>query len=418
MIEREPGPAAQRFAGALLRFWEIRGYLSEGRTWLERALANGPDEPDFYRARALLSAATLARRQGDYPHATELYQESLEAWRVLGDRSGIASALNNLGVIAHEQADYPRANELYGEALEIFRAEGDRQRLAATLTNLGIVARRQGDFDRATGLYEESLGIWRALGDRLRIALNLNNLGVLAFTRGDPTRAVALYEEALPVYRELDDRGGIALTLNNLAEAVRDQGDLSRASEFYLESLALRTEQGDRAGITECLAGVASVAARAGLNERAVRLFAAADILRNEIGVPLPPGDREKIEKTLASLRAQMTATTFNAAWDAGRLLTPEEAITLVEEGTDEIAAAMDRGGAKAVDASGLGISLTRREVEVLELLVEGRSDKEIGEALFISHRTAMTHVTNILNKLGVNSRTAAAAIAVRHGLV
>jgi predicted ATPase/DNA-binding CsgD family transcriptional regulator len=416
-IEREPGPAAQQFAGALLRFWEIRGYLSEGRSWLERALATAPDKADAARAKALLSAATLARRQGDYAHATELYQESLEAWRELGNRSGIASAFNNLGVIAHEQAEYPRANELYGEALEIFREDGDRQRMAATLTNLGIVARRLGDYDRATDLYEESLGIWRALGDRLRIALSLNNLGVLAFTRGDLPRAVALYEEALPVYRELDDRGGIALTLNNLAEAVRDQGDLSRATEYYEESLALRAEQGDRAGIAECLAGVASVTARAGLNEQAVRLFAAADILRNEIGVPLPPGDREKIDKTLASLRAQLTATTFNAAWDAGRLLTPDGAIALVEEGTDEIAAAMERGGAKPVDVSGLGVSLTRREVEVLELLVEGRSDKEIGEALFISHRTAMTHVTNILNKLGVNSRTAAAAIAVRHGL-
>jgi predicted ATPase/DNA-binding CsgD family transcriptional regulator len=417
-IEREPGPSAQRFAGALLRFWDIRGYLSEGRSWLERALATTPDKPDADRARALLSAATLARRQGDYKHATELYQESLEAWRTLDNRSGIASALNNLGVIAHEQADYPRANELYGEALEIFREEGDHQRLAATLTNLGIVARRQGDFDRAMALYEESLGIWRELGDRLRVALNLNNLGVLAFTKGDLPRAVSLYEEALPVYRELDDRGGIALTLNNLAEAVRDQGDLSRATEFYEESLALRAEQGDRAGIAECLAGVASVAARAGLNDRAVRLFAAADTLRTEIGVPLPPGDREKIEKTLTSLRAQLNATTFNAAWNAGRHMSTNEAIALVEQGTDEIAAAMDKGGTKPVDASGLGVSLTRREVEVLQLLVEGRSDKEIGEALFISHRTAMTHVTNILNKFGVNSRTAAAAIAVRHGLV
>lgn len=61
---------------------------------------------------------------------------------------------------------------------------------------------------------------------------------------------------------------------------------------------------------------------------------------------------------------------------------------------------------------------LTKREIEVLRLLVEGYSDKEIGEALFISHRTAMTHVLNILNKLGVNSRTAAAAWALRHGVV
>jgi predicted ATPase/DNA-binding CsgD family transcriptional regulator len=418
MIEHEPGSSVQHFAGSLVRFWEVRGYLSEGRSWLERALTTARNVPDADRARALLSAATLARRQGDYPHATELYEESLAAWRTLGNQSGIASALNNLGVIAHEQADYPRANELYGEALEIFREEGDRQRLAATLTNLGIVARRQGDFDRATELYEESLAIWRDLGDRLRIALTLNNLGVLAFNRNDIPHAVDLYEEALVICRELEDRGVIALSLNNLAEAVRDQGDLSRAASLFQESLALRAEQGDRAGIAESIAGLAVVSARAGLNEPAVRLFAAADTLRNEIGVPLPPGDREKIEKTLTSLRAQLNASDFNAAWEAGRSMTPESAIASIDESAGEIAASMERGGVRQVDTTGLGFSLTRREVEVLQLLVEGRSDKEIGEALFISHRTAMTHVTNILNKLGVNSRTAAAAFAVRQGLV
>jgi DNA-binding CsgD family transcriptional regulator len=166
------------------------------------------------------------------------------------------------------------------------------------------------------------------------------------------------------------------------------------------------------------MGGLAIVDARAGLNEQAVRLFSAADRLRNEIGVPLPPGEREKIEKTLGSLRAQMNANEFNAAWDFGQTMSPEAALAAIDESAGDIAQAMERGETKTVDTSGLGFSLTRREVEVLQLLVEGRSDKEIGEALFISHRTAMTHVTNILNKLGVNSRTAAAALAVRQGLV
>jgi DNA-binding NarL/FixJ family response regulator len=59
-------------------------------------------------------------------------------------------------------------------------------------------------------------------------------------------------------------------------------------------------------------------------------------------------------------------------------------------------------------------VRLTRREREVLRRLVEGRSDREIGEALFVSPRTATTHVTSILAKLGV---TSAAALAVRRGL-
>ena len=60
---------------------------------------------------------------------------------------------------------------------------------------------------------------------------------------------------------------------------------------------------------------------------------------------------------------------------------------------------------------------LTDREREVLVLVAEGSSNKEIGQALFISERTARTHVSNILMKIGVRSRTQAALWAIREGL-
>ena len=63
-------------------------------------------------------------------------------------------------------------------------------------------------------------------------------------------------------------------------------------------------------------------------------------------------------------------------------------------------------------------ISLSPREHEVLAMLIDGHSNREIGQALMIGYRTVATHVENICNKLGVNSRTAAASLAVRHGLV
>ena len=60
---------------------------------------------------------------------------------------------------------------------------------------------------------------------------------------------------------------------------------------------------------------------------------------------------------------------------------------------------------------------LTPRELEVLRLLVEGRSNRQIAEQLFISGKTASVHVTNLLAKLGVHSRLEAAAMARRLGL-
>ena len=74
--------------------------------------------------------------------------------------------------------------------------------------------------------------------------------------------------------------------------------------------------------------------------------------------------------------------------------------------------------GPAAARAAPAAEALTARERDVLRLLVAGRTDREIGDTLSISHRTAMTHVSNILGKLGVESRTAAATLAIRDGLV
>ncbi len=62
--------------------------------------------------------------------------------------------------------------------------------------------------------------------------------------------------------------------------------------------------------------------------------------------------------------------------------------------------------------------SLTSREREVLRLIAAGRSNREIAAVLYIAPKTASVHVSNILGKLGAASRTEAAAIAHREGLI
>lgn len=417
-IERGDAATAQAISGALPQYWEIRGNLTEGRTWTDRALAAG-GQGTKERTSALIAAATLARRQGEYDRAIALYEEALSIARELNDTSVVASALNNLGVVAQDQGNYARAQHLGEEALAIFRASGDRLRMAASLNNLGIVARRQGDPERATALFEESLVIWRELGDQLRTALALNNLGVAAFEAGDLVRAAARYEEALATYRERGDRSGAALSLHNLAEVLRDQGDLARSAALWQESLVLRAEQGNVAGFAESLSGLAVIAMRAGLKERAVRLLGAAEGMQTRIGYQFPPKERDLQERATAALRSGLDSASFAAAWNAGQAMSMEDAVTYVASSADETAAAAVAAAAREADKSAaVAAGITRRELEVLRLLVEGKSDKEIGEALFISHRTAMTHVLNILNKLGVNSRTAAAAHALRQGFV
>ncbi len=414
-IAKEDGAAACTILGALHRFWEARGHVTEARAWLDRALAL-PGTPTEIRARALVIAATFARRQGDYHRAVGLYEEALTQYQALGDPTGVPSVLNNLGVIADDRGDYDRATELYEAALEHLRAAGDRPRIAALLNNLGRVARRRHDVGRAEELYAEALAIHRELGDKRGVGLALNNLGVVAYNRGDIARAIASYEDALRVWTELGDQLYAALTQHNLAEAVADSGDLARAAQLFRESLTARADQGDRSGVAETLAGIAALASRRGLQARAVTLLGAATALRDAIGISLPPSEQERQDRLLAVLRRDLTASEFDAAWASGQNL---DFTAAVAEGLAVTDAVVTGAPSSPEPAPVIAeVRLTKREIEVLRLLVEGYSDKEIGEALFISHRTAMTHVTNILNKLAVNSRTAAAAWALRHGVV
>jgi DNA-binding NarL/FixJ family response regulator len=128
----------------------------------------------------------------------------------------------------------------------------------------------------------------------------------------------------------------------------------------------------------------------------------------------LPPRERESHERAVAAARAALDGAAFAVEWPAGRALPLDKvvaealAITIPAE-LPEVPGRDDRA---------LRGSLSPREREVLRLLVTGQSNPEIAEVLFISPRTAQTHVTHILAKLGVATRTEAAAIAVRDGLV
>ena len=273
-----------RLACALSRFWYMRGYLTEGRSWLEGALQRTGGMPDDLRATACAGAAILAQRQGDHARATALLEESLALRRRLGDTGALAAVLNNLGAVAYARADLARARALHEEALAIARDRGDARAVASSLGNLGLVADSGGEYERAAALHRESLSISRGLGDGWSIALSLNNLGVVAAHQGRYEQAAGLHEEALALRRALGGAQGVAASLNNLGSAMRGLGEHERARTLYEESLALRRELGDRAGVANSLHNLGLVAADRSEHERARPLLEEALALYRESG--------------------------------------------------------------------------------------------------------------------------------------
>ena len=322
--------AALRLVGLLWPFWWHHGHLHEGRRWLEDVLAISGDMRTTDRAHTLDGAGVLAADQGDYARAAALHEESLALWRDLGDRQGIAAALNNGGSVLQQQGDHFRAAALHEESLALWRDLGDRQGIAKALNQLGCLAwANGGDYDRAAALLTESLALRHDLGDTRGIAIALNNLGLVAFQRGDHDRARALLTESLALRRDLGDTRGVAISLGNIGHLASQQGNYDDATALLTESLTLRRDLGDTRGIAECLASLAAVAVAQGQAERAAHLFGAASAARETVGLPWLAGAiHAALDQAAGAARMVLGEAAFAAAWAWGRALGLEGAIS------------------------------------------------------------------------------------------
>jgi predicted ATPase/class 3 adenylate cyclase len=328
-----------RLATALGGFWLTRGYMSEGRRWLEAALEQSSALPASAQAKALAAAGHMVLfGQGDDVRATALYEASLTLWRELGRQEEIAWTLYYLGRVAFLQSDYAQATTLLTESLALFRAQDDQQGIAWTLNRLGAMANDQGDYPRAKTLLEGSLARLRELGDKGGTADILHNLSTNARLQGDDARALALEQESLALCRELGLKSLIPSVLIGLGYIVQRQGDAPRAGRCFAEALALCRELGDQRPAL-CLAGLAGVAAMQGQPERAARLFGAAEALAELLHARPTAVHQIELERNVALARAQLDEATFAGAWEAGRALSLEQAIA---EATAEEAQAAD----------------------------------------------------------------------------
>ncbi len=472
--DRGDAHPATRFGAALWRFWESRGYLTEGRMLLDGVLDLIPrDSPDSASCGALTGAGVLAALQGDYDQAILHSGEAVSGWRRLGNPAGVGRALLCLAEVARYQDDFARADSLGREALAAFRSVDDRWGIGHTLAHLGMVAWLRGDHPTKDSLYEEALSHLRDVGDQPGTFQLLLEMGKGTCDAGDLDRAARLFEECLALAIEMGDEGGRGAALAQLGVVARllrdhvrakallteaatlaqDSGDrrqrawvavylgdvhfamddIEGAVTRYAEALRLFLPLGNRVGIAQCLEEIGKCAAARDQATSALRLFGASSAMFAMVGVT-PPPDRDPAVDVV-SLKAKLDPAEFTNAWRAGQALTYDdaasEALALVESlatpsseaKVSSVEAVLQEAGGEAEPLPeksppiGATLGLTPRELEVLRLLAEGRTDREIADVLSISERTAGNHVQHAMQKIGVESRTAAAVFAVRHHL-
>jgi DNA-binding CsgD family transcriptional regulator len=235
---------------------------------------------------------------------------------------------------------------------------------------------------------------------------------LIAYAQGDMSKAVALWESTLATGQLLDRPQLVAWSLMRHALLASEQRDLARAAQMIREFLKLGPPSAYRYMSSALMTTSAALAEASGEPNQAARLLGAsatATETSDQGFVLLQPS----VDALVRRVRDAVGSEAFDRYHAEGRMMRPAETAA-------EISAVLDAGEAweaPAETASAAPFGLTIREVEVMRLLVAGRTDQQIADALFVSRRTVNTHVGNIFAKLGVANRTEAVSVAIRHGL-
>ena len=376
----------RQLVAAVGYFWWLGGHLHEGLPWLQRAMAVGD--------------RVAAERPDIVPRIAVPY-----------------GAMVSAGAPAFDEAE-----RVLADALVRCRDAADRRGVVTVLILLGFVANLRGDFDRAVPLLEEAVTVAGSLADpRQAAALTgsaLANLGDAVRFQGRLPQAAAHCAQALRLHREIGYDLGVVHDSVDLGLVARDGANWSEAAERFREGLRLATPSGERRYIVVALEGIATVLAATDRVDAAARLFGAAERLRETTGVTQEfPADRAANERARTAVRATLGESAFAAARAAGRALSPEQAVAEALAGPPPLEASAGSAGRASQTNDAPPAALSPRELDVVRLLAAGQTDREIGAALFISTRTVEGHVARILEKLGVRTRTAAAAAAIAAGL-
>jgi len=247
-------PAELRLAAALLPFWYVRDHLSEGRRWLEQALAKDgrASSERTCPLEEITEEATPVVPLHDDPVRREARVLAVDAQgtpvvplhddpvrRHQWGRAPRIVALNGLALLAYSQQDWAQAERSAEEALEIARRAGDRVGEGYALTTLGKSAYLRGDPERALALLQEAVAHFREIGDPAGAWRALNDLGEALSARGEQPSAQRHHEEALALARTLGSDWQIAASLNRLGRLAYSRDDLDRAASLLQESLDL-----------------------------------------------------------------------------------------------------------------------------------------------------------------------------------
>jgi non-specific serine/threonine protein kinase len=340
----------------LVDFTQMRRLLAD---LLTRAPVQGVP-----RVWAYITAAWLAHLQGDYVEADKLAQTSVPLARRIRDAEVLAFALYQSSATLVALGKVEAARESIEEAAGLVEGSANSRLVSVIKSCVALVATQSGDYAAAFAIQAEAIALARAEGVEMNVAACLDNLAWAQLGMNDQGAAAISWKEALLTFRTLND--------------------------FV--------------GLMYCLEGLSCVASARGDHQRALRLAAAVTRGSAERSLSFEPWIRAQFDENVHLSRSRLGVRKSEDAWNQGWVMTIDQAVDY----------ALSNVEPKSLPHAN---PLSRREHEVVTLVAQGMTNRQIAERLFIAERSAEGHLERIRNKLGVRSRTEVATWAVEHGL-
>ena len=342
-----------RLAWSIENFWLARGFLGEARLWLDELLAADPTST-IDRGRALRLSAWLAVLQGEHASVPAMLEEAAAIAKSTGDAVLDAYVVQGWGLLSMFQGDLSESTERLESAVQVFADLGHLTGELHSMFELGIAYGFAGDLERAAAWQRRCQDLASSVGETWWSSFSLWAYGIDLWRQGDFAAATELERQSLRIKREMDDQLGVGVCLETMSWISAAEGDSARSA----------------------------------------RLMGAAETVLRRVGMPIEAsrGMLDYHRETEETLRASWSEKRVEGAYAKGAAWDVDDAVAFGL-------------GETAVEGSDDQPVLTKREVEVAELVAGGLTNRQIATSLFISVRTAEKHVDHILGKLNLSNR-------------
>jgi tetratricopeptide (TPR) repeat protein len=326
---------AVRFVAALMGFWLLHGYVTEGRRYVQNALElPGVRDNPFGRGHALYVGAALADSQGFHAAAEQMLDECLAVRRTLDAPVDIAATLSTRSLVMLHTGRAAEARKDESEAVEIFRNLKHQSGEAMALLHLGQIEAHVGNYADARRLVEQAVSIAREIGYAEVEGEGELTLGQIELNCGDVAGAASKFEHSQEVCRDAEDKRGQASATWWLGKIDLRERHLERARVRLTAALRAFQSFEMNAELAGCLEDFGELLVDAGSAGEGAKLFGVTSSLRERLSLSRTAAEEERFKRTVAGARELAGVEQFDSAFATGRSLGTSEAVQLALSST------------------------------------------------------------------------------------